>query len=241
MKPSKEFLEQAAQFGYYTPDNVPEHIMNDPYFKGNFSNYLERYERESIPDGLMSIEGIQVCVFMKLRPQYKNFTEFREVELYYCDYTNIFVFFNETKDFYMLTMYKNKFQLSELYEINNKLNLKLPYYIKEKCISNIKQPNKIGTFTFKKLNDWRMYCLEYVKALEFANIEIDNKKAKNEKIIEDFILSLNGKCEIRKYHNITEVNTKHFTITFELYDNGNSMSKKIIYCGSLENIATLEK
>lgn len=229
-------LEKAARFDYYQFDNLPEHVKTDPYFKEKHSN-PEKWEKWVAPD-FFNTSNYEVGMFAKVRTQYKNFSN--EIELYYIDNFNILLF-DDSLDFPLIM--KNdwrtkKYHFYPVYELINKLTLKVSYEQQKPFLAEIKEPNKIGVFSDKKIADWVEYCREYVFALEKCNDTITNKKIENQKYIDSVVDSMQG-AKIEKHTNYTTIENKLFRIEFALLENGGYLQKKIEFTGSIDDIIKL--
>ena len=229
-------LEKAAKIGYYQFENLPEHVKNNPYFKENYLN-PEKWEKWVAPD-FFNTSKYEIGMFAKVRTQYKNFSD--EIELYYIDYF-VILLFDDSLDFPLIM--KNdwrtkKYHFHPVYELINKLTLKISYEQQKPFLAEIKKPNKIGVFSDKKLADWVEYCREYVFALEKCNDTITGKKTENQKYIDSVVNSMLG-AKIDTHKNYTTIENKLFRIEFALLENGAYLQKKIEFKGAIEDIIKL--
>ena len=229
-------LEKAAKFGYYQFENLPEHVKNDSWFKERHLNH-EKWEKWVAPD-FFNTSKYDVGIFAKVRPQYKNFSN--EIELYFIDNFEILLF-DDSLDFPLIM--KNdwrtkKYRFHPVYALINKLTLKISYEQQKPFLAEIKEPNKIGVFSDKKIADWVEYCREYVLALEKCNDTITSKKTENQKYIDSVVDSMSG-AKIEKYNNYTIIENRLFRIEFALLENGAYLQKKIEFNGTIEDIIKL--
>jgi|688.fasta_scaffold309549_5 hypothetical protein len=225
----KKFIEIAKESNLYTLQNLPQEALKDTYFMGNLEWYKERYNKVKIPEGIKNIQDIEVGVFAEVKPQYKNNSN--EIELYYIENFYTLVFIND--NVYILVFRKDKYSLFPIYRIVNLLSKDINSSQKYEFTKKIVEPNRIGVFTIKKLQDWAKYCEDYTQAIKDANFAVNSKLNENQKKIDNFISSLNGKCEVKQFRNYTIVNTKYFEVEFELLDNGAYLNEKIYYKGGL--------
>lgn len=233
--------EIAAQYNYFTFDNMPENVLSDPWFKEKQDFKKEQFNKVVIPEGLQNLEGVEVCIFGSVKEQFlNNFKqpEVKEHELFYIDNFYICVYVEKYDSFMQLMQNRGKYHFFPVYEVINKLQRNTSYEQRKPFLSKVIQPNEIGVFTAKKVNDYATYCNEYIKAVNECNAAVNNKKAENEAKIKATIEALDG-CKVSKYHNTTNIETKLFRINFELLDNGSYLSQKIEYKGGLKEIIDL--
>jgi hypothetical protein len=100
------------------------------------------------------------------------------------------------------------------------------------------EPNYIGVFTEKKINDWFDFC---DKEAELNKQIVSSSEGKN-KEIEEQIQSFIGSvpCTVQKWANNTEVRTKHFNVVFTHDKSSQYLSHKVTFSGSLKDITKLE-
>lgn len=240
MKTTKIY-EIAKQFNYFTFENMPENVLNDKWFKDRVDFKKEQFNRISIPDGLLKLEDIEVCIFAKVREQFlNNFknSEIKEHELFYIDNFYVCVYVEKYDCFMQLMQTGDKFHFFPVYELINKLQMATSDEQRKPFLDNVKQPNEIGVFTAKKINDYAIYCNNYISALTECNKAVKNKKAENEAKIKTTIDALTG-CKVSNYNNTTKIQTKLFKIRFELLENGAYLSQTIDYIGGLNDIINL--
>jgi hypothetical protein len=240
---SQDFLNAVAKFNYFTADNIPAHVLADKYFseKYNTSDLAEiinRGGRFAIPSELETIEGIEVAKFANIREQKKSFS--KETELYYIDYSLIFVYFQKTKEVFELSGLKGKFYLYTGNELIHETCGNLSYHQKEVFTEELVKPNQIGKFTFKKLDQWRVYCNEYLEALKKAKQHYDSTENESQNKIDSFVKSLGEKAKVSQWQNKTEVYTKNFRVIFEISSN-KRLYHTIQYTGDLESVLEFEK
>lgn len=229
-------LEKAAKFGYYQFENLPEHVKRDSWFNERYSN-PEKWEKWVAPD-FFNTSKYEVGIFAKVRTQYKNFSD--EIELYYIDYF-VILLFDDSIDFPLIMRNDwrtKKYHFYPVYELINKLTLKISHEQQKPFLSEIKEPNKIGVFSDKKIADWVEYCRGYVLALEKCNNTITNKKTENQKYIDSVVDSMPG-AKIEKHNNYTIIGNGLFRIEFALLENGAYLQKKIEFKGTIEDIVKL--
>ena len=240
---SSNFLKKASELNYYTLETIPQNVLNDDWFAKSYEFKTEQFNKIIIPNELKNIDDIEVFVFAKISEQFENnFKDetIKKHELYYIDNFYILVYSKKLDLICQLMNRNGKYCFHPLYEVLNKLQYKTSYEQRKPFLNQLKEPNQIGVFTPKKVNDWLLYCIDYIaKSKECLN-SINSKLIENQKIIDDTIKSLKG-CEVRKYHSSTVIKTPLFTISFELLNNGSYLSQKIKYTGTINDIIKLNK
>jgi hypothetical protein len=230
-----QFKQKASEYNMYQLENLPNEALDCNHFKSRLDWYKERFNKVEIPLGLLSIKEIEVGVFAEVREQYKNNSD--DIELYYIDNYYILVFFGGQ----VLRLQENrgKYSINPMFKDINILTKNTNYYQRQPFIDKLKEPNQIGVFTFKKINDWFNYSNDYLKSLKDCNEHIFGKKSENQKVIDATIKALPN-AKVSTYQNRTDIYCKLFDICFELLDNGAYLKQQIIYKGGLENVLKIE-
>jgi hypothetical protein len=240
---SQDFLNAVAKFNYFTADNIPAHVLADKYFSEKYktsdlAEIINRRGQFAIPSELETIEGIEVAKFANIREQKNSFSN--EIELYYIDYSLIFIYFQKTKEVFQLSGFKGKYYLYAGNELIHETCGNLSYNQKEVFTKELDEPNQIGKFTFKKLDQWRVYCNEYLEALKKAKQHYDLTENESQNKIDEFVKALGYKAQVSQYQNKTMVNTKNFRVVFEISSN-KRLYHTIQYTGDLESVLEFEK
>lgn len=233
-----QMKELAAKYNYFMINEIPENVLADKYFAEHFQYQKDRFSNVNIPEGLLKCENIIFGVFGEVRQQFKSIT--KEHELFHIDNFRILIYSEKANCLLqLLKNNKDKYYLHPIYEVLNKLQHKTSYEQRKPFVNEIIEPNYIGVFTEKKINDWIEYCNQYINALQLCEDKIHSKKSTNELTIQSTIDSL-PYAKVSKYHNTTDIETKLFRIRFELLDNGAFLNKKIEFKGSLNDIISLQ-
>lgn len=233
MKTTKQQNKYAEQLNLYQFDSIPQHILEDKYFSENFKHKKEIFNKVSIPDGLSKLKGITVGVFAKVSEQFVNFTN--EHELYYIENVYVLVGVEEEDELYQINNDKGKYCLSPIYQLVNQVQRNTSYKQRKLFLELLKEPNRIGVFSTKKVLDHVQYCKDYLTACLECEKSIENKKNENQLVIENFVNSLKN-ATVSKYQNRTTVENDLFCVVFELLDNGNYLNTKITYKNGLDGI-----
>lgn len=113
-------------------------------------------------------------------------------------------------------------------------------YKQEEIRKELKRPNRVGSWSEKKLADWLNYCDEYVEAMERAKDYVSQARDANLQRITDFIESVPG-CEVTRRDDKTwiDIPDQGFYLTFTLEKGESYMREDITYRGSLEDLQKL--
>ena len=116
----------------------------------------------------------------------------------------------------------------------------IAHHKKEAAIkeSGIKEPNSIGVFTDKKINDWFEYLDKLVDVHNAILSQAKDKNAEIEAEIQTFINSV--KCTVQKRDTKTWVYTKHFEVIFTHHKGEMWLSTEIKYKGKLNEVTAIE-
>lgn len=233
-----QMKELAAKYNYFMINEIPENVLVDKYFAENFQYEKNRFNNVNIPEGLLKCENIIFGVFAEVRQQLKSIT--KEHELFHIDNFKILIYSEKANCLLqLLKNNKDKYYLHPIYEVLNKLQINTSYEQRKPFINEIFEPNYIGVFTEKKINDWVEYCNQYINALQLCEDKIHSEKNANELIIQNTIDSL-PYAKVSKYHNTTDIETKLFRMRFNLLNNGAYLINQIEFKGSLNDIISLQ-
>lgn len=229
--------QTAASFNLYTGEDLPSIYKSEQKLGDSVFNYSERINSATmdLPDSILN-EFNPVLLF-EAREQKRNFSD--EIELYYIEnfYTCFFTpngnicllrFNSKNKKYYFMPHY------GHYREIQN-----ISHYKRTELLSsyNLKEPQHIGKFTAKKINDWLNYCDLLISAQNEVVKLCDDKNYQIEREIADFCVSSGG--EVYKYASTTEVTLKNFIIRFDHNRNEQYLSKKITFNGDLNDVLEL--
>lgn len=230
----KNLTALAAGINCYKSNEMPSHYFENKYFSENFEHATNKsYDKKEIPAFLSSMPNIEVGIFFEVRRQNVNHSE--DLECYYIEHSYVFCKHIDSETVCLLRKDRNdKFSFMPNYTALNKYN-SLDTSEKHTLTSKIKEPNLIGVFSEKKVIEWLTYCSDYITALEGFRSIVLNKVQEQQNAISSFIYSLNGKCKVEIFRNSTTIETKLFTITFNLdKSNGYLRSDIITNCTLLD-------
>ena len=231
-----ENLQLAAKYNFFQLSNIPDHIRNDNWFSERLEDYKLAFERTKLPDGLTQLKNVEVGVFGEATKDtnYKG-----EHRAYYFKDWYILVFSPNCEVPLMLMSYKGKHYLHPIYSFVRQVQGVTTSEQRKPYLSKIAEPNRIGVFTERKIADWVEYCNLYIDACKQSSDALQSKEQENKKYIQSVIDSLPG-AKIETVRNWTTIETKLFSIEFELLDGGGYLNKKVGYKGSIEDIIRLQ-
>ncbi len=228
----KKLETLAAKYGYYNLGSLPEHVKNDKYFKDRPEWATEAFYDRPIPEGLKALKTVQVGAFARVREQFNNDGSH---DLYYVDGFETLVLSEKTDMLLALRYYKGKYSLHPINRILITAQEGATYNQIRPYTDGLGEPNRIGVFTDRKINDWIDYCIAYVDACKKAAEALREKKQANLATVEDFIKSTSVK-NVQRNGKYTTVETNFFTVDFEMEDGGEYLRTKIRFEGDLETI-----
>ena len=231
-------LEKAAKYGYYQLSNLPAHVKADKWFSSHYMNPAQ-WECSFIPAHFNN-SAYEVGYFGEVRAQKKNFSD--EIELWHVDGFNMLLF-ADSLEFPLILRADSRTGKYDLYPVHIVVNLitKDINHAQRKCFTaELKEPNKIGVFSDKKLAAWVDYCAAYVTALDACRDSVLGKKNQHEKYIESVVSQLSG-AKVHRHENYTWIDTALFEIKFSVLDNGEYLRKEVTFKGKIEDIINLHK
>lgn len=203
------------------------------------SRYFERIENDTddTPQFLKDLKCYEVGKFYECKIQDKG----TENELYYIEHSRILVK-KEGSNVVMRLAYDSrdkKYHFHVSWEQLNQFN-NMSSYKRQEAIKSIKEPNYIGVFSEKKVDDWAKYCEDYMNAMLSFNNDLDTKNKAIENEIQTFIDKV--QCtNVQKRDNLTWVNTPLFEIKFEHSKGSGYLTTKVTFKGQLSDIIKLQK
>ena len=227
----------AAQFNLFEENNLPQDYQN---YWDNQMNEYNKAKGVVLPQFLVDNSNFEIGLFFKCEVQDKE----TENEYKYIEHSYILV---KSKDSEIICILQfdsksKKYYLHPYYELIAKFNRGLSSYERQDVYNKLREiePNYIGVFTEKKLNDWLNFCTIKLKALEDKYNEVCGKNEEGRQTVLNFIKSLNGKCEVKEFKNSWFIKTKFFSVEFNLDVQSGYLDKKIRFEGNLNDIIEIE-
>ncbi len=225
----KTLKEICADINLYEAADIPER-----YTQNDFFDHRIKCGAQPIPEFLQGLEGYECGLYYEA----KQDTDYQKNVFYYIDHSYILLKKNGSDILMLLRNDRDKKQYFHLHYTHLNKYHNISHDIRQKAINSIKEPNRIGVFSAKKVDDWANYCQLYYEAMERVYSEVNNKNAEIEAEIAAFIQSVPG-CKVSKWANQTNVETPLFYVTFEHFKDQNYLSTKIQYKGGLANVTKI--
>ncbi len=130
----------------------------------------------------------------------------------------------------ILQEYKGKYHLHP--EWQHERNSSFSYDTKRKLLKDLQEPNQIGVFTDKKINDWLEFCVEKVRILEeYEQVH----KEKNAALLAE-IEEIKKLGTFNEYDNQCTVNTVLFRIELTHNTKEAWLFKEIRFNGGVDDV-----
>lgn len=231
---TQKFKDEAKKFNLYLREDVPSIYLKDQILNGSKFNYSYRIERDEkanvLPDLILS--SFEHGLFYECRVQFKNFTN--EPELYYIEHSYI-LFLTPKGRLAMIKHHKGKYHFSPYYGYFRQWQ-QINYHVRNEAIekAGLKEPNKIGVFSVKKIAEWLNYCDQYIDLMIEYTDSVEHKNKDIEKQIQGYIDSIGGRVD--KWQNTTEISKDNFRITLTHYKESQYLDVKIVYSGNINDV-----
>ena len=236
----KNLLEVAKKLNLYTKENAPKILFETQTIKNSYKNFSVNYmdKINSFKPMLKNeiLDKFENALMFEFREQYKNNSD--EVELYFVEHSHDCFLTPQNNIAILRHDYKTKKYYFAPYYSYFKDVQKVSHYKREQLKKeSLKEPNCIGVFTEKKVNDW----LNFVDAEILQNLQIieeaDRLNASIEAEINDSINKLKG--EVSRYQDTTQIKTDKFIVSFKHEKKDCYLSKKVEFSGTIEDVLRL--
>lgn len=231
---------EAAKFNLFTAENIPAIYTQPQVLNGSTFEYASRIERDKQNYTLPSeiLKEFTHGLFFECKQQKRNFSE--EIELYYIDHSYT-LFLTPSGNLAMLRRHKDKYTFMPYYSYLHKWQ-NYEYNKREKALkeAGIVEPQQIGVFTAKKIENWLNYCDSYINCINSYAAEAQGENEKIEQQIKEFISKSGGTASIYGSDpTVTAVDCKMFQVRFNHYKRSQYMSHEVTFKGSLNDILSI--
>ena len=224
--------EKAQVYGYYTANNVPRDVMANEYFAQKWEDTKRRCNAMALPVGL---NPERAGVYFKLGKE----TETSGNVFLFADCVVILVFSDKTDVPMILREYKGKYSLFPVWEWMLRERNSIPSGALRACSADLIEPNRIGVFTERKVNEWIDYCLAVMEREMTCINETLMKVEANKKYMRECVADFE-KLGARIWGNVKNgevwINLTGFSIHLELCEYGTFLSKKVDFLGNVEDV-----
>lgn len=228
MKTDKSKFQQGT-FNLYTADHLPD--THREFYEKQQRNLPESTINPTIPEFIRD-EALVLY-------QSKRDTNYKGEITYYLETNPIIVLVSESgiicvlrKDFqsgrYRFFPYHDHYQGAHKISIG-----------KRSRAIEFSEPNKIGSWTDKKVNDWIEYCEKYVEIMESLVNKYDTIHSTHAQTIQDFISDLPD-CTVRKGAQQTFVDTELFDVAFTNDYGIDYLRTDIKFKGKIDDVLKIE-
>jgi hypothetical protein len=231
----KTLKQLTANLNLFTFSDIPKEYTQKQILNGSTFDYSERVNNNFVlPSEILN--KYEHDLFWECKKQYKNEAP-AKVELYYIEHSRL-LFLSPKGNLLRLINNKGKFYFSLDYShYKDVQNVCWEQREKAKKESGLIEPNYIGVFTEKKINDWLNYCDAEHELNKQIVFNAQDKNSQIEKEIQTFIDSV--KCNFSTYHDKTRVETQFFSVTFTHDKKSQYLSKEIRFNGKLEDVVKI--
>ena len=230
----------AKEFNLFTADKLPEIYKKTQMLNGTPFNFAERIERDIKSNRLPSdiLKEFSNGLFFEAKEQKNSFSD--KIELYYINHSYR-LFFTPAGNIAILASQKGKYYFHPYYAYFRKWD-KIEYTKRENALkkAGISEPNQIGVFTIKKIQDWLNYCDKYINCMNTLVEEMSKENEKIENQINEFVKKSGGTfSRWGENPTVTVVNCGFFEINFKHYKKSQFMNHEIKFKGDLKDILNI--
>jgi hypothetical protein len=227
----KTLKQLAAEKSFYTLNDLPKKWKDSEYSKhkidlGHLSSHFLNLKQ-------LCGDDIEIDYFYECRTQDAGTNK----EIYYIEHAATLLRKKDSQIVCSLIGNRNKYFVHPHWRFHN-FN-EMSGYERQNAVKDLKEPNRIGVFSQKKLIAWLNYCDEYASAINNKINVINTKNEANQKEIDNFVKSCKG-SKVEGYANKVWVTAKLFEVIFEMDKSSGFMSKKITFKGTIDDIVKLQ-
>lgn len=216
----------------FTFDEIPEK------YRAHINN--KTWNEFSPPAELLAMPNVETGIFYQCRTQ----DEGTPREYSHAEREGLFVM----RDGIVMQLTGNG------YNSKGKYSFFVPYFLQKEwrklhhtkmdlVKKSLTEPNWIGVWTAKKVNDWFLHIKSYCDGMALALAENSSKNAEIEAEIAAFAATV-PTAKVQKWGGDSPANTsfycKFFDVTFEHYTQSGYVSKKITFKGKIEDVSKFE-
>jgi hypothetical protein len=225
-------IQKAAKYGYYQAGNFPEDFQKVSFRQPSFPDQLTKLPSEA--------PGYETGIFYKLAIQDKDTAR----EYRYAEEPQLLVSAKGSGLICWIPSgsYSDKWDIYPITEQTIKFR-NISRYREADATKHLKEPNKIGVFTDKKINDWLQHCEAKYNAKNELYKAIQAESNAHLETIKDFLSKVDAKVTERDDRNQVDffVETSVFSIHFFLDKNQAHLRKTVTFKGNFVDIINIEK
>ena len=229
----KTKIEQLAEkFNLFTAENLPE--THKEYYDHMLKESSYELINNNLPDFLNNYKGCEIGTFYKCNKD----TDYKGKITYYIE--RVYNLFRAPGSDYLLMLmnYKGKYYFHPFYNYWHKYH-GISHTERNKVINGLKEPNKIGVFTDKKVNDWFLYCNDLMIAMEKLYNSHNSETNEIQSEVDNFCKRMQDAGARITGNNPYWIDTDLFAIRLTIHKDSNYLEKNVTYCGNLNQVAKL--
>lgn len=229
----KTKIEQLAEkFNLFTAENLPE--THKEYYDKMLKDNSYKLGRNNLPDFFKNYKGCEIGTFYECRKD----TDYQKKITYYIERVYNLFLAPDSNYLLMLMDYKGKYYFHPFYNYWHKYH-GIGNTERNKVINSLKEPNKIGVFTDKKLNDWFLYCNELMRAMEKLYNSHNSKTNVIQSEVDTFCKRMREAGARITGENPWWIDTDLFSVRLTIHKDSNYLEKNITFRGNLNQVAKL--
>lgn len=226
-------IEQLAEkFNLFTAENLPE--THKEYYDKMLKDNSYKLGRNNLPDFFKNYKGCEIGTFYECRKD----TDYQKKITYYIERVYNLFLAPDSNYLLMLMDYKGKYYFHPFYNYWYKYH-GIGNTERNKVINSLKEPNKIGVFTDKKLNDWFLYCNELMRAMEKLYNSHNSKTNVIQSEVDTFCKRMREAGARITGENPWWIDTDLFSVRLTIHKDSNYLEKNITFRGNLNQVAKL--
>ena len=232
-KTMKTKIEQLAEaFNLYTVENLPE--THKVYYNQMLSNDSYKLKGDNLPDFFKEYNGCEIGTFYECREE----RDYSGKITYYIERGYVLYLAPDSDYLLMLMNYKGKYYFHPFYNYWHKYH-GIGNTERNKVINSLKEPNKIGVFTDKKVKEWFNYCDDLMSAMENMYKSHNSKTNEIQSEVDGFCKRMREAGARITGENPYWIDTDLFSIRLTIHKDSNYLEKNINFRGNLNQVAKL--
>jgi len=229
----KTKIEQLAEaFNLYTVENLPE--THKVYYNQMLSNDSYKLKGDNLPDFFKEYNGCEIGTFYECREE----RDYSGKITYYIERGYVLYLAPDSDYLLMLMNYKGKYYFHPFYNYWHKYH-GIGNTERNKVINSLKEPNKIGVFTDKKVKEWFNYCDDLMSAMENMYKSHNSKTNEIQSEVDGFCKRMREAGARITGENPYWIDTDLFSIRLTIHKDSNYLEKNINFRGNLNQVAKL--
>lgn len=226
-------IEQLAEkFNLFTAENLPE--THKEYYDQMLKDNSYKLGSNNLPDFFKNYKGCEIGTFYECMKD----TDYQGKITYYIERAYNLFLAPDSNYLLMLMNYKGKYYFHPFYNYWHKYH-GIGNTERNKVINSLKEPNKIGVFTDKKVNEWFNYCADLMAAMENMYKLHNSQTNEIQSEVDTFCKRMREAGAKITGANPYWLDTDLFSIRLTIHKDSNYLEKNITFRGNLNHVAKL--